>query len=253
MTMRVDLGHGHGPRELGHRRGALGGGGDVVDRGADAGLDRGEDGALDERRLADPDTGSVGGIELLERELEAERRTAEVEQHERRRPDSRPASSGARPRCAARWSPVDRPRSHRRSPRRRRRRRPARPCRAAPRRASPLWEIRTRPTNRASFPAPAVVMAAMLRRRLVKKPSKIAARGALKSRSTVAPAVAGPLPGGGGRSYTRPTVTPLERRRAVATATRALADAGTPASIDAPAVRAALGRCVGSSSATPRT
>ena len=80
-------------------------------RGADAGLDGGEDGALDERRLADPDPGPVGRLELLERQLQAERRAAEIEQHEHARRRPRRARTGAPRRCAARSCPGARPRS----------------------------------------------------------------------------------------------------------------------------------------------
>ena len=74
-------------------------------------------------------------VEVLERELEAERGAAEVEQDERPRRRPRRASTGGPRRSAARWCPGVRPRSHRRSPRGPRRRRPGRPCRAGRRRA----------------------------------------------------------------------------------------------------------------------
>src|SRR5687768_10777196 len=68
------------PRQLGHRRGTVGGRGDVVDRRADAGLDRGEDRTLDERRLADANARPIGLVEFLESDLEAQCGTAKVEQ-----------------------------------------------------------------------------------------------------------------------------------------------------------------------------
>src|ERR687898_2918396 len=72
-----------GPWQLGHRRGTVGGRGDVVDRRTDAGLDRGEDRPLDQRRLADADPRPIGFVELLEGELEAQCSAAEVQQDQR--------------------------------------------------------------------------------------------------------------------------------------------------------------------------
>src|SRR5688500_13232879 len=72
-----------GPWQFGHRRGTIGGRGDLVDRGSDAGLDRGEDRALDERRLADADPPPVGLVEFLQGELEAQRSAAQIEQDQR--------------------------------------------------------------------------------------------------------------------------------------------------------------------------
>jgi len=71
-----------GPRELGHRRRGLGGRDDLVDGGSHARLDRSEDRPLDERGFADVDAPPVLLGEVLERQLEAQRGTAEVEQHD---------------------------------------------------------------------------------------------------------------------------------------------------------------------------
>ena len=55
---------------------------DLGQRRPDAGLDGGEDRALDERRLADADPLAFGRVEVLEGQLEAECRAPQVEQDE---------------------------------------------------------------------------------------------------------------------------------------------------------------------------
>ena len=77
--------------------------------------------------------GAVDGIELLERELEAQGGAAEVEQDQpsRRPPVRARTSSGSHRRSVARSSRAGRPRFPRPWPPGRRRRRPGRPCRGA--------------------------------------------------------------------------------------------------------------------------
>ena len=109
---------------------------------------------------------------VLERELEAERRAAEVEQHERLARRPRRASTGWPRRCAARSCPGDRPRSRRRSATG-----TSSPATWAtmsrrPSTSVPLWETRTRPTNRASFRCPRCSDVARCSARTRQEPSK---------------------------------------------------------------------------------
>ena len=192
------------PRELGHRGRGRGGSRDLVERRPDAGLDRGEDRALDQRRFADADPArdragsrSSSASSRLSAALPRSSSTSTpVRAGVQRRAEGRRDARRARARA-------DRPRSPRRSPRRPRRRRPARPCRAGPSTRVPLWEIRTRPTKSASFRLDRCRMAGLLRpdlsrsqqrrvRRRAEVPFGSRRRVADRCRTVAAPPTLGP-------------------------------------------------------------